>query len=304
MIDNNILRILESTFQEPSYSVIVNSFEQENYCNKDQLKINLQQINPNLEQIVEKQKNDIETLKSLLKQHNIPIPKLNDLEINSVISKTLVVNSYLDINKDNNLYVSRFSGLIDKEENEDVPSKFVFGKITKGIVEIMDKDNPNLFNKNKLRMKDNILVIEIPKQIRNISIEFEDKTDSSVSRFDQSHIEDNKITASINRAHSYEFTITYDLKTDISAHSIERISTTIQNIFNIRFNNLYKEEPSIILTVDEKDKNFSSYTLSFTKDANNLYYNGVKITLNGFRRKRTYGEISIIVIGDKIDNTS
>lgn len=298
MIDNNILKILESTFQEPSYSVIINSFEQEEFCNKDQLKINLQQINPNLEQIIEKQKNDIETLKSLLTQRGIPIPQLNDLEINSVINKTLVINSYLDIDKNNsNLYVSRINGLIDKEETEDVPSKLVMGKITKGIVEITDKDYPNLLNKNKFRMKENKLIIEIPKQIQNISLEFKNKTNSNISRFNQNNIEDDKITVLINRTHTYEFSVRYDLKTDISSCTIERISTTIANTLDIQFNNLYRKEPSIILTIDEKNKNYSSYTLNFKKNENNLY-NGVKITFNGFRRKRIYGEISIIIIGD------
>lgn len=56
MIDSNMLKILESTFQEPSYSVIINSIEQEEHCNKDQIRMHLQQINPNLEQIIEKQK--------------------------------------------------------------------------------------------------------------------------------------------------------------------------------------------------------------------------------------------------------
>ena len=101
----------------------------------------------------------------------------------------------------------------------------------------------------------------------------------------------------INRTHTYEFSVRYDLKTDISSCTIERISTTIANTLDIQFNHLYKKEPSIILTMDEKNKNYSSYTLSFTKNENNLY-NGVKITFNGFRRKRIYGEISIIIIGD------
>ena len=297
MIDNNLLKILESTFQEPSYSVIINSFEQEEYCNKDQVKINLQQINPNLEQIIEKQKNDIETLKSLLQQHNISIPRLNDLEINSVINKTLVLNSYLDFNKNNNMYVSRINGLIDKEETEAVPSKTVLGKIVKGVLQIIDKDNPNLLNRNKFRMKENHLIIEIPKQIQNISFEFTNNNNSNISRFNQSHIQDNKIDILINRTHTYDFTIRYDLKTDISSCLIERISTTIEQTFDIQFNNLYQNEPSIILTVDEKDKNYSSYSLNFHKNENNLY-NGVKITLNNFRRKRIYGEISIIIIGD------
>lgn len=233
----------------------------------------------------------------MLTQHHITIPKLNDLEINSVINKTLVINSHLDASKESGMYVSRINGLISEEETEEVPSKSVIGKINKGIVEITDRDNPNLLNKNKFRMKENKLVIEIPKQIQNISLEFKNNTNSNISRFNQSHIEDNKIIILINRTHVYDFTINYDLKTDISSCKIERVATTISNTLNIEFNNLYEKEPSIILTVDEKDKNYSSYTLNFTKNSNNLY-NGVKITLNGFRRKRTYGEISVIIIGD------
>ena len=74
MINTNILNILESNFQDPSYSVVISKFEQPEFCNKDQLKIYMQQFTPNLETIIENNKNNIDRLKQILKENNIPIP--------------------------------------------------------------------------------------------------------------------------------------------------------------------------------------------------------------------------------------
>ena len=48
MINPNILKSLESNFQDTSYSVIISKFEQPEFCNKDQLKIYMEQFKPEL----------------------------------------------------------------------------------------------------------------------------------------------------------------------------------------------------------------------------------------------------------------
>ena len=82
MINPNILKSLESNFQDPSYSVIISKFEQPEFCNKDQLKIYMEQFSPNLEHIIENNLNVIERLKSLLTENNIEIP--NDIYVSNI----------------------------------------------------------------------------------------------------------------------------------------------------------------------------------------------------------------------------
>ena len=63
MIDSNILKSLESSFEDPSYSVVISHFDQPSFCNKGKVEISLQQFSPNLEKIIENKENYIEELK-------------------------------------------------------------------------------------------------------------------------------------------------------------------------------------------------------------------------------------------------
>ena len=100
MINQNILNILKSSFQDPSYSVIITDFQQPEFCNKNQLQMIVQQFNPNLEKIIENNERVIEELKKILEENDIEVPEsLYALKINSCIEKTFTINSELGFNK-------------------------------------------------------------------------------------------------------------------------------------------------------------------------------------------------------------
>jgi len=123
MIDPNILKSLESTAidDDPSYSVIIKKISQPTkYCSKDQLQLIVHQINPNLLQIIQSQNNDIKKLKNELTQNNIPIPRLTNLSINNIVQKTLTIDSVLDFDSSNSMFISGIIGGITEESNQDI----------------------------------------------------------------------------------------------------------------------------------------------------------------------------------------
>ena len=304
MIDPNILKILESTMKDPSFSIVISSFEQPEFCNKDQLRINVQQLNPNLEKIIENKENYIELLKKQLQNNDISIPSFNEININSIVDKTLVVDSILDVNKKDSLYISGLKGIIDKSIEGDVPSRIFTGEIKNKQVSIKNKDNPNLFNKTKFKIVSKStntadFIISVPIQVKSIVVKL--TTGDTTKTY--STITDNKVTVLINKNKQYQFTLHYTLKEDLTNQDIECITTEIQKSLHIQFNNTYKNIPAIIPTIDERNKIYSSYELLFDTDADG-YYTGVEINFKNFKRTQYHGDINIVIIGDKIVDTS
>lgn len=296
MIDPNILKILQSTMNDPSFSIVITEFEQPEFCNKDQLRINLQQFNPNLEQIIENKEDYIALLKQQLKDHNITIPPFNEISINSVIDKTLVIDSVLDVNKKDALYISGLKGIIDKSNESQTTSRVVIGRIKNKTIKIENKDYPNYFNHTKFKLTNNHFVINVPTQINTIAVKMKVGSTETIYRT----IVDNKVTIPVNYNQEYSFTITYTLRQDLTNQDIECVITEIQKNLQIKFNNTYKDLPSIIPTIDERNKIYSSYELLFDRNEHG-YYTGVTIAFKNFKRTQYHGDINIIIIGEKID---
>ena len=121
MINPEILKILETNFQDPSYSIVISNFNQEEFCNKDKLEISVQQFSPNLEKIIENKENVINELKGILLSNGISIPRnLYELKINSCVEKVFTIESFLD-SDENQLFFSRLTGNL----NNDKPKKLI-----------------------------------------------------------------------------------------------------------------------------------------------------------------------------------
>lgn len=300
MIDPRILKSLESSIQDPSYSVIISSFDQPEFCNKDKLEIFLKQYNPNLEEVIENKENIIEELKSLLKENNIDIPDLYELKINSCILKTLSIESLLDYNKKDSLFISGLTGTLNNDIDEGVTSRHVKGEIDGRKVILLENDVPNYFYKTRFRIKGEKFIISIPKKIEALDIKIEEQNsgNSTNSNYTELDIVEGKIEVNIDTSSSYLFDIRYTVKQSLALQNIESIVTPLSSSIEIEFENKYKEIPSIILTIDEDKKVYQSYTTNFSLDENGLY-SGVLISLKGLKRQKNYGDINITIIGKK-----
>ena len=334
MINTNILKILESTLEDPSYSVIISNFNQTEFCNKDRLEMTVKQYNPNLEEIIENKMNIIDELKSLLTENNIEIPDLYEFNINSCVNRTLIIDSVVDVNKNDSLFISRLTGSITNDIEDDLPSKKVKLSNKKGSLEIIEKDNPNLFNRLKFRKNNNDLIISISKKIETITIKDEqiDKNNENIVEtlnYSIADMEDNKITIPfLDKLNVYETTIipaeneededevvqelisstdiyhnlsiSYTLKNNLVNQKIESITTPFENVIELEFVNSYKNLPGVIITTDEDKKKFSSYTTQFTQNENNEYV-GVKINFKNVKRSKEYSDVNITIISTDSD---
>lgn len=92
----------------------------------------------------------------------------------------------------------------------------------------------------------------------------------------------------------------YTIQKDISQRYIETVSFTLASKIDIDFIQTYKKIPSVVLTVDQIDKIYSSYDLEFKKDENNNFI-GVIITFNNLKRQKEYNDVNALIIGDVID---
>ena len=335
MINTNILKILESTLEDPSYSVVISKFNQTEFCNKDRLEMTVKQYNPNLEEIIENKMNIIDKLKSLLTENNIEIPDLyEEFNINSCVNRTLVIDSVVDVNKNDSLFISRLTGSITNDIEDEIPSKKVKLSNKKGSLEITEKDSPNLFNRLKFRKNDDNLIISIPKKINTITIKDEQINRSSgniIETFNYSieDMEDNKIIIPFgDKINIYEtitipaeneeeedevvqnlvesigiyhnVSISYTLKNNLVNQKVESITAPFNKTIELEFTNLYKNLPGIIITVDEDKKKFSGYETRFSQNENNQY-NGVKINFKNVKRSKEYSDINITVISTDSD---
>ena len=334
MINTNILKILESTLEDPSYSVIISNFNQTEFCNKDRLEMTVKQYNPNLEEIIENKMNIIDELKSLLTENNIEIPDLYEFNINSCVNRTLIIDSVVDVNKNDSLFISRLTGSITNDIEDDLPSKKVKLSNKKGSLEIIEKDNPNLFNRLKFRKNNNDLIISISKKIETIAIKDEqiDKNNENIVEtlnYSIADMEDNKITIPfLDKLNVYETTIipaeneededevvqelisstdiyhnlsiSYTLKNNLVNQKIESITTPFESVIELEFVNSYKNLPGVIITTDEDKKKFSNYTTQFTQNENNEYV-GVKINFKNVKRSKEYNDVNITIISTDSD---
>ena len=307
MIDENILKSLESNIKDPSYSVIISKFEQPEFCNKDRLKITLQQYNPNLEQIIENKENIISEPKSILQSNGISIPNSVESEIfvNSCIEKTLTIDSVLDTDKDNAFFVSRLTGSLSNEENQPIRSSTLLLKLDKDGISFIEKDYPNYFNKTKFRIKNNNLYISIPKKINTLTYYSEriNQNGNVVGTYQttESNIVNGQLPLTINSDvlngnQYYNIKITYTLKEDLTTQKIESITVPFEKEIKLSFNNSYSNVPGVIVTVDEDKKPFSNYIVDFNRNENQKII-GCTITFKNVKRTKKYDDINITIIG-------
>ena len=71
MISPNILKILKSTHEDPSYSVIITGYDQQESCDRDKTTLIVEQVNPNLYDIIENKEQVIDVLKKTLRDNNL-----------------------------------------------------------------------------------------------------------------------------------------------------------------------------------------------------------------------------------------
>lgn len=118
MINPNILNILKSTLNDPSYCTLIQSFNQKEYCDKEQLDIIIRQYSPNLLKIIEGQNIVITNLISLLQDNDIEFSEDDyyTTDINNIIEKTLTIQSALKYGTENAMFTSALTGTISKEE--------------------------------------------------------------------------------------------------------------------------------------------------------------------------------------------
>ena len=215
MINSNILNILKSNLSDPSYSVIIKNFQQPTFCNKDQILLTVEQINPNLFKIIENQNTYIQLLENKLTENNISKPSFNRIGINNIVEKTLTIDSVLNFDKTSNMFTSGITGSLGHE-----------------IVQSTSTTQENTHQ-------------------------------------------------------------------DITTQYIESFLCVIESSINLDFDYNYKTLPSVIITIDQDDKIYSSYNLKFTTNNNNEY-TGVKITFKNLKRSKKERHINITIIGDEV----
>lgn len=87
---------------------------------------------------------------------------------------------------------------------------------------------------------------------------------------------------------------------DIFSHKIEMIETPLRKEIFIDFAASYTITPAIIITIDKKYKSYyKNYDIEFQQNQKSQY-TGATITFNKLKRKQSYPNINITIIGDKI----
>lgn len=170
MIDPNILNILKSNSQAPSYSILVERFSQPEFCNKEQLQIVMHQVSPNLNDIINNKNNVIETLKGKLTENNIPIPELSELSINNIVSKTLSIDSILNYDQTGSMFTSGLTGSISAESVQNTPQQSLNGRIKNKRITFDSKDYPNVFSNNQFNVQKEKVTIDIANNIQSIEV--------------------------------------------------------------------------------------------------------------------------------------
>ena len=321
MISPNILKILKSTHEDPSYSVIITGYEQQESCDKDKTTLIVEQVNPNLYDIIENKEQVIDVLKKTLRENNIDIPSnLGELSINNIVQRQFSIESKLDFDVNTSMFTSRLIGDLSNEINTE-PRKFsLCAQITSLYsFKIINPDNPVLFNRSKFKIRNNNLIIDIPNKISTVNIEIDqypqslstlpdpcsyESNPNIVSRrsFNETNIENNQITIPLTGS-KHNIRINYTLKPNLTNQYIESITTPLERSIYMQFNYAYKNLPAVVITIDKDKQTYSSYDLSFDVD-NDGNYIGVAIMFKNFRSAKISRDINIVIIGDEIDTTN
>lgn len=297
MIDDRILQSLISTFDDPSFSVLINKFSQNNECNKDEIIISLEQVTPNLYKLLQTKEYIIDELMNLLKTNNITIPNAiknrNKEHINNVVEKKIILNSGINVNENKEIK-SEINGYVDILSYGEIVSQQIVGTIKSRIVQLTAKGYPVYIPIDRIKVRTHTLLITVPNNLRDFII----KIDNQVKEYTQ---DGNLITVNHNNIHTgnHTFNIQYLIDQDITNQNIEAIVTPIASTIDIEFNEPHDQIPSIILTVDKKDTNlYSTYTTDFVIDEETHQYTGVTLTFKNLRRKASYPDINICILGE------
>lgn len=170
MIDSNILNSLKSNLQDPSYSTIITDFIQPEHCNKDELQIIVEQINPNLFDVIANQNDIINTLKDVITSNNLSLPDLYQITPNTVVSKTLQIESIMDYDTSSSMFISGLIGQVTNENEKQVPSTNINGKIYYNRMHITKPDSPQYLNFSKFNVKKKSITINVPDIIQDINV--------------------------------------------------------------------------------------------------------------------------------------
>lgn len=390
MIDPNILNVLKSKLDDPSYSVIIQGFDQPTFCNREELQMIVHQVNPNVFDIINKKDTIIQTLKQLLIDNNIEIPNQYDLSINNIVQKTFTIDSMLNYDQANDMFTSGLSGRISAESNQNIPSQLVQGEIKNKRILFTTKDYPNEFDHNCFTVNKNQLIIDVDDKIQDIKviithnnitasyetysviIDFipyitntvvdgqiiiniediqntimptetiqglddqindrdtminelrtilnedseeeinEEEIEAQITTLqEEQNIINNRKQAILNKIQGLNFSssnpfnieIKYTYADDIVNSFIESINFELCPEIYIDFINKYNNLPGILLTIDEKNKKYTSYDTTFKKNDLGQYI-GVTITFNNLKRLREPVEVNAIIIGDNIVETN
>lgn len=322
MIDNKILKSLTSTFNDPSFSLLVKGFKQNNECNKDELKIILEQTNPNLYKLLEIKDYAIDELLELLQKNGIT-PESSTLararqHINSIVEKELILDSNINIQENKSLS-SEINGYISIKGYGSTPQTTVIGEIKSRIVNITTKDYPTKVHVDKIRIRNNVFILNIPNNVDDIVIKINDEVQDYV-------IEDKNLYVFYENIHqgNHTFQITYNNTSDLSEKTIEVFILPIDKKIDLDFENSYPFLPSVFLTVDARDTNlYKNYNTIFKSNykcnscghiienvtevnkcplcestlITKLDYTGVILNFNSLKRRASYPDINIAVLG-------
>lgn len=297
MIDERILKSLTSTFDDPSFSVLITKFSQNNECNKDEITISLEQTNPNLYKLIQTKEYIIDQLMDLLDSNHIPIPNdiknRNKQHINSIVKKSITLDSRIAVAADNN-FKSEIDGFVDIIGYEDTPSQEVEGVTKNGILNLTAKGYPIYLPIDRFKVRKNYLYITLPKNIKDLIVSI----DNQVKEYT---IEDGVLSVYYKNLTTGEHTINvkYVIDSDITSKNVEVVVTPINKSIEIEFNTPRNQIPSVILTVDKKDTNlYSTYTTEFNIDEDTNQYTGMTIEFKNLRRKASYPNINICILGE------
>ena len=313
MIDPNILKSLESSFEDPSYSVVISHFDQPSFCNKGKVEISLQQFSPNLEKIIENKENYIEELKKILRDNNIEIPISDDenspfyeLNINNCIHKKLNIESFLDYDEEH-LFISGLTGSIE-DYMDKTNRRLLEGEIKHKRTYILTPDIPNYFNRTRFRIKTSTLmqtqlIIKIPKKIKEFLFKLRNKDDPEDEQYySERDVFNDLLIIDIDPNKKYFFSIKYEIKNSLILQKIESISTQLKQNIELEFSYKYINIPAIIPTIDEDDKVYSDYSIKFIRTEN--YYSGAIITFEDIKKQKEYGDINITIIGESVEENT
>lgn len=297
MIDERMLKSIISNFNDPSFSVFITNFTQDNECNKDTMIIDLEQVTPNLYKVVQTKEYIIDQLIELLKDNDIDIPEdildRNKEHINSVVDKKLIFDSNIALNHDKT-FRSEINGYVDILGYGKAPTQSILGTIKNRLLEITKKDHPIYIPLDRFKVRDNVLYITVPNNIEDIAIKIDGRNKNYTK-------EENLITVPCENIHKGEhvFRIDYLLNHDITNQNIEVLITPLEKEIEIEFTEPHSYIPAVVLTVDKKDLNlYSDYYTEFIKDEETGKYTGLKLMFKNLRRKSSYPEINICILGE------